>query len=95
MIIDNIRIDKKNETQIMRYNRWDYLCINRWHNENDDKNNIGLGDKKDQTERNSSHKGALLNIFWYAQNVKNRLDIVIHCLLYRMHGNIYLTLNIT
>ena len=30
----------------MRYNRWDYLCINRWHNENDDKNNIGLEDKK-------------------------------------------------
>jgi hypothetical protein len=26
-------------------------------------------------------KGALLNISWYAQNVKNRLDIVIHCSL--------------
>ena len=73
----------------------DYLCINRWHNENDDKNNIGLEDKKDQTERNSTYKGALLNIFWYAQNVKNRLDTVIHCLLYRMRGNIYLILNIT
>ena len=70
------------------------LCGNGWHNENDDKNDTRLEDKN-QIERNSTYKGALLNIFWYAQNVKNRLDIVIHCLLYRMRGNIYLILNIT
>ena len=70
------------------------LCGNGWHNENDDENDTRLEDKN-QIERNSTYKGALLNIFWYAQNVKNRLDIVIHCLLYRMRGNIYLILNIT
>ena len=72
----------------------DNLYGNGWHNENDDKNDTRLEDKN-QIERNSTYKGALLNIFWYAQNVKNRLDIVIHCLLYRMRGNIYLILNIT
>ena len=70
------------------------LCGNGWHNEKDDENDTTLEDKN-QIERNSTYKGALLNIFWYAQNVKNRLDIVIHCLLYRMRGNIYLILNIT
>ena len=72
----------------------DNLYGNGWHNENDDKNDTRLEDKN-QIERNSTYKGALLNIFWYVQNVKNRLDIVIHCLLYRMRGNIYLILNIT
>ena len=73
----------------------DNLYGNGWHKENDDENDTRLEDKKDQTERNSTTKAALLNISWYAQNVKNRLDIVIHCLLYRMHGNIYLILSIT
>ena len=38
----------------------DNLYENGWHNENDDKNNIRLEDKKDQTERNSSHKGCII-----------------------------------
>jgi hypothetical protein len=50
--------------------------------------------KKTELKEILHTEGALLNIFWYAQDVKNRPDIVIHCLLYRMHGNIYLILNV-
>jgi hypothetical protein len=79
----------------MRYNRWDYLCINRWHNENDNKNNIGLEDKKDQTERNSTYKGCIIEYLLVCTKCEEQTDTVIHCLLYRMRGNIYLILNIT
>jgi hypothetical protein len=38
----------------------DNLCGNGWHNENDDKNDTRLEDKKDQTERNSTYKGCVI-----------------------------------
>ena len=38
----------------------DYLCINRWRIEYDDKNNIRLEEKKDQTGRNSTYKGCII-----------------------------------
>ena len=38
----------------------DNLCGNRWHNENDDKNDTRLEDKKDQTERNSTYKWCII-----------------------------------
>jgi hypothetical protein len=60
LIIDKIRIDKKMKHRLCATIDQDNLCINRWHNENDDKNNIGLEDKKDQTERNSTYKECIL-----------------------------------
>jgi hypothetical protein len=38
----------------------DNLYGNRWHNENDDKNDTRLEDKKDQTEINSTYKGCII-----------------------------------
>ena len=38
----------------------DNLYGNGWHNENDDKNDTRLKDKKDQTERNSTYKGCII-----------------------------------
>ena len=38
----------------------DNLYANGWHNEHDDKNDTRLDDKKDQTERNSTYKGCII-----------------------------------
>jgi hypothetical protein len=36
LIIDKIRINKKMKHKLCATTDEDYLCINRWHNENDD-----------------------------------------------------------
>jgi hypothetical protein len=60
LIIDKIRIDKKMKHKLCAPIDEDNLCGNRWHNENGDENDTGLEDKKDQTERNSTYKGCII-----------------------------------